>query len=247
MIVYQVYLYMGVSKNIGTQNGWWKSWKTLLTKWDDLGWKPTIFGNIHMYKSATWFASLKPLLGKFRRSFFRPHRFPTSGGKLFLQRSKECFWIRWCWGDLGGWCEKQEQLMSSDESYCKGCISIVSQFHMCRIWCSFLTLGDDQTFARWWALTTRSCFFLCVFGLTIFVRVFLQSLLPTKLTWNLETDPVEKEIPFEHHQFLVLRGGFVCWFAAYILTLPKMSHDGSNGPANTYLHSDDFYDRFDLR
>ena len=42
--------YLGVSKNRGEnpQNGWWKEWKTLLN-WDDLGGKPTIFGNIHLF------------------------------------------------------------------------------------------------------------------------------------------------------------------------------------------------------
>ena len=40
---------MGVSKNRGKtpQNGWWKSWKTLL-KMDDLGGYPPIFGNIQI-------------------------------------------------------------------------------------------------------------------------------------------------------------------------------------------------------
>ena len=40
-----VYTYTGVSKNSGTPNGWFIVEN--LIKMDDLGGKPTIFGNIH--------------------------------------------------------------------------------------------------------------------------------------------------------------------------------------------------------
>ena len=56
--------FLGVSQNRRktTKMGWFISWKTLL-KWDDLGGKPTIFGNIHIFIMRWGNFSLNLILG----------------------------------------------------------------------------------------------------------------------------------------------------------------------------------------